>query len=145
VRVSLFHAYDGRRIITNCFASHVHRVQQIADAAIAFDRAVATMGMSMKKYVKLAREMVLLKIPDHRLRDIEDIGDLDPGKVCVISTGSQGEPMSALALMAASEDAFQHDATTIEDLQRHVRRAAGRYVNQQTRRRPMIVPVVMEA
>ncbi len=104
VLYDLFHAYEGRRIITTCFASHVHRVQQIADAALAFDRTVATMGMSMKKNVRLAREMGLLKIPDHRLRDIDDIGDLDPAKVCIISTGSQGEPMSALSLMAANEN-----------------------------------------
>ncbi|MCU0310039.1 MAG: ribonuclease J [Acidimicrobiales bacterium] len=104
VLYDLFHAYEGRRIITTCFASHVHRVQQIADAAMAFDRTVATMGMSMKKNVRLAREMGLLKIPDHRLRDIDDIADLDPAKVCIISTGSQGEPMSALALMAANEN-----------------------------------------
>lgn len=104
VLYDLFHAYEGRRIITTCFASHVHRVQQIADAAMAFDRTIATMGMSMKKNVRLAREMGLLHIPDHALRDIDDIADLDPAKVCVISTGSQGEPMSALALMAAGEN-----------------------------------------
>jgi len=104
VLYDLFHEFEGQRIITTCFASHVHRVQQIADAAIAFDRTVATMGMSMKKNVKMAREMGLLEIPDHRLRDIDDIADLDPSKVCIISTGSQGEPMSALALMAANEN-----------------------------------------
>jgi ribonuclease J len=104
VLYDLFHQYEGRRIITTCFASHVHRVQQIADAAIAFDRTVATMGLSMKKNVRMAREMGLLRIPDHRLRDIDDIGDLDPAKVCIISTGSQGEPMSALALLAAKEN-----------------------------------------
>jgi ribonuclease J len=79
-------------------------VQQIADAAIAFDRTIATMGLSMLKNVRLAREMGLLHIPESRLRDIEDVGDLDPAKVCVISTGSQGEPMSALALLASSEN-----------------------------------------
>ncbi|CAN5668921.1 ribonuclease J [soil metagenome] len=99
----LFHAHEGRRIITACFASHIHRVQQIADAAIAFDRTIATLGMSMKKNVALARSMGLLDIPDRHLRDIEDVADLDPGKVCIISTGSQGEPMSALTLMAANE------------------------------------------
>jgi ribonuclease J len=104
VLYDLFHEYEGRRIITTCFASHVHRVQQIADAAIAFDRTIATMGLSMKKNVRMAREMGLLRIPDHRLRDIDEIGDLDPAKVCVISTGSQGEPMSALALLAAREN-----------------------------------------
>ncbi len=104
VLYDLFHRYEGRRIITTCFASHIHRVQQIADAAISFDRVVATMGMSMKKNVRMAREMGLLNIPEDRLRDIADVGDLPPEKVCVISTGSQGEPMSALSLMAANEN-----------------------------------------
>jgi len=96
----LFHEHEGRRIVIACFASHIHRVQQIADAAVAFDRKVATLGLSMKKNVRLARDMGLLRIPDHALVDIDDVRDLPPGKVCVISTGSQGEPMSALSLMA---------------------------------------------
>ncbi|HWJ62926.1 MAG TPA: ribonuclease J [Acidimicrobiales bacterium] len=99
----LIAASKGRRIITACFASHVHRVQQIADAAIANGRVIATLGMSMKKNVRLAKEMGLLTIPDNKLLDIEDVKDLDPGTVCIISTGSQGEPMSALAKMAANE------------------------------------------
>ena len=103
VLYDLFHAHEGRRIITACFASHVHRVQQIADAAVAFDRKIATLGMSMKKNVKLARSLGLLNIPEGSLIDIEEIDKHDPGKVCIISTGSQGEPMSALALMAATE------------------------------------------
>ena len=96
----LFHQHEGRRIVIACFASHIHRVQQIADAALAFERKVATLGMSMKKNVRLARDMGLLRIPDYALVDIDDVRDLPPGQVCVISTGSQGEPMSALALMA---------------------------------------------
>ena len=96
----LFHQHEGRRIVIACFASHIHRVQQIADAAVAFGRKVATLGMSMKKNVRLARDMGLLRIPDHALVDIDDVRDMPPGQVCVISTGSQGEPMSALALMA---------------------------------------------
>jgi ribonuclease J len=104
VLYELFHQYEGQRIITTCFASHIHRVQQIADAALAFDRTIATMGMSMKKNVRLAREMGLLRIPDSKLRDIDDVDDVDPSKTCVISTGSQGEPMSALALLASSEN-----------------------------------------
>ena len=103
VLADLVAANAGRRIITACFASHVHRVQQIADAAIANGRTIATLGMSMKKNVRLAREMGLLDIPENKLIDIADIGDLPPGEVCVISTGSQGEPMSALAKMAANE------------------------------------------
>jgi ribonuclease J len=96
----LFHQHEGRRIVIACFASHIHRVQQIADAAVAFGRKVATLGMSMKKNVRLARDMGLLRIPDQALVDIDDVRDLSPGQVCVISTGSQGEPMSALSLMA---------------------------------------------
>jgi ribonuclease J len=100
VLYDLFHEHEGRRIVIACFASHIHRVQQIAAAAVAFDRKVATLGLSMKKNVRLAREMGLLRIPDSALVDIDDVRDLPPGEVCVISTGSQGEPMSALALMA---------------------------------------------
>jgi ribonuclease J len=104
VLYDLFHEHEGRRIVIACFASHIHRVQQIADAAIAFGRKVATIGLSMKKNVKLAREMGLLNIPESALIDIEDIGDHPDGNVCVISTGSQGEPMSALTRMANREN-----------------------------------------
>ena len=100
VLYELFHNHEGRRIVIACFASHIHRVQQIADAAIEHGRKVATLGLSMKKNVKLARSMGLLDIPEYALVDIDDVDDLPPGEVCVISTGSQGEPMSALALMA---------------------------------------------
>ncbi|HET6952747.1 MAG TPA: ribonuclease J [Acidimicrobiales bacterium] len=100
VLYQLFHENEGRRIVIACFASHIHRVQQIADAAVAFRRKVATLGLSMKKNVRLARDMGLLHIPDGALVDIDDVRDLPPGQVCVISTGSQGEPMSALTLMA---------------------------------------------
>jgi ribonuclease J len=100
----LFAANTGKRIITACFASHIHRVQQIADAAVANGRTIATLGRSMMKNVALARTMGLLHIPDASLVDIEQIDQFEPGKVCVISTGSQGEPMSALSLMAAGEN-----------------------------------------
>ena len=104
VLADLFHAQEGRRIVIACFASHLHRIQQICNAAIERGRTVATLGMSMKKNVRLAREMGLLRIPDASLVDIDDLGDRDPAEVCVISTGSQGEPLSALALMAAGEN-----------------------------------------
>ena len=104
VLYDLFHEHEGRRIVIACFASHVHRVQQIADAAIAFGRKVATLGLSMKKNMRLAREMGLLDIPERSIIDIEDIGDLPDGDICVISTGSQGEPMSALTRMANGEN-----------------------------------------
>jgi ribonuclease J len=100
----LFVANADKRIIVTCFASHLHRIQQIADAAVVNGRTIATLGRSMGKNVALARSMGLLSIPDASLVDIEKIGDLDPRRVCVISTGSQGEPLSALALMAAGEN-----------------------------------------
>jgi ribonuclease J len=100
----LFSAHRDKRIIVACFASHIHRIQQIADAAIANGRIIATLGRSMGKNVALARSMGLLTIPDDHLVDIDAIGDYDPRRVCVISTGSQGEPMSALTLMAASDN-----------------------------------------
>lgn len=103
VLYDLFHAHEGRRIITACFASHVHRVQQIANAAIAFDRKIATLGLSMKKNVRLARKMGLLDIPESSLIDIEKVDQYEPHEVCIISTGSQGEPMSALTLMAQAD------------------------------------------
>jgi ribonuclease J len=100
----LFRARAGRRIIVACFASHIHRVQQIADAAIDCGRIVATLGRSMNKNVALARDLGLLNIPSDKLRAIEDVGDVAPEQLCIISTGSQGEPMSALALMASGEN-----------------------------------------
>jgi len=104
VLATLFAAHPDTRVIMACFASHIHRIQQIADAAIANGRTVATLGRSMGKNVALARSMGLLRIPDDRLIDIERIGDLDPRRLCVISTGSQGEPMSALSLMASADN-----------------------------------------
>ncbi|MGP8008440.1 MAG: ribonuclease J [Acidimicrobiales bacterium] len=96
----------GRRFIVTCFASHIHRVQQVADAAIGGGRKVATLGRSMQKNVALARELGLLDIDEKSIVDIEDVDRLAPGQVCVISTGSQGEPMSALSRLAIGENRF---------------------------------------
>jgi ribonuclease J len=104
VLADLFRDHADKRIIVTCFASHIHRIQQVALAAIAEGRTVATLGRSMGKNVALARRMGLLNIADEQIVDIEDVGDIDPRRVCVISTGSQGEPLSALALMAAGEN-----------------------------------------
>jgi ribonuclease J len=103
---TLFNQHRGRRIITASFASHLHRIQQIADAAIDSGRKVATLGMSMRKNVRLGIDLGVLSIPESSLIDIEEIGRHAPGELCVISTGSQGEPMSALALLARAENKF---------------------------------------
>lgn len=103
---SLFAEQQGRRIITASFASHLHRIQQIADAAVATGRKIATLGLSMRKNVRLGRDLGVLSIPESALIDVEDLDRYEPGEVCVISTGSQGEPMSALALLARGENKF---------------------------------------
>lgn len=100
---SLFHEHRDQRIIVGAFASHIHRVQQIAEVALEQDRTIVTLGRSMKRNVSLARDLGLLKIPDNRIADIADADDIDPLKTCIISTGSQGEPRSALTLMAAND------------------------------------------
>jgi ribonuclease J len=97
---------QGKRIIVGCFASHIHRVQQVIEAAVHSGRKVTTLGRSMRRNIQIAREMGKLDISDDALFDIEKIGDHDPAKVLILSTGSQGEPMSALSLMAAGENRF---------------------------------------
>jgi ribonuclease J len=98
------HEQEGRRVIVACFASHIHRVQQLSDAAIAFGRKIAPMGRSMRRNITMAREMGLLRIPDTALIDVEEVDRFEPGQVMVLSTGSQGEPMSALTLLASGEN-----------------------------------------
>ena len=104
VLYNLMHEQEGRRVIVACFASHIHRVQQLADAAIAFGRKIAPMGRSMRRNITMAREMGLLRIPDTALIDVEEVDRYEPGQVMVLSTGSQGEPMSALTLLANGEN-----------------------------------------
>lgn len=103
VLYDLMHDHIGRRIITACFASHIHRVQQLADAAQSFGRVIAPLGRSMRKNITMARQMGILDIPESALIDIEDIDKYEPGQVCIVCTGSQGEPMSALALLGSGE------------------------------------------
>ena len=97
---TIFMSNRKSRIIVACFASHIHRIQQVVDAALGNGRRIALLGRSMVKNVGVARELGLLKVPDGAFVEIESIAKLDPGQFCVISTGSQGEPMSALSLMA---------------------------------------------
>jgi len=94
----------GRRVVVACFASHIHRVQQVIDAAVASGRRVATLGRSMGKNVEVARRLGILSVEDGVIVDIERIETVPDGEVCIISTGSQGEPMSALSLMATGDN-----------------------------------------
>ena len=100
----VFASQTDKRIVVACFASHMHRVQQIIDAAVASGRKVATLGRSMGKNVELGIRLGIITIPKGTLIDIEHVDTVPPGQMCVISTGSQGEPMSALSLMATGDN-----------------------------------------
>ncbi|HHW70027.1 MAG TPA: ribonuclease J [Clostridiales bacterium] len=90
------------RIIVATFASNIHRIQQIIDAAVKFDRKVAISGRSMINVVSVALELGYLNVPKNTLIDLDRINDYPANKITVITTGTQGEPMSALSRMAAS-------------------------------------------
>jgi ribonuclease J len=92
-----------RRIIVACFSSHVHRVQQVFDAAEKAGRKVALVGRSMIRNMGIAAELGYLHVPEDILVDVKRIGDLRDDELVLISTGSQGEPMAALSRMANGE------------------------------------------
>jgi ribonuclease J len=96
-------ARSRQRVIVACFASHVHRVQQILDAAVAHGRKVVYVGRSMVRNMSVARDLGYLKIPANTLIDVRDIDSHRPEDVVIICTGSQGEPLSALTRMANRE------------------------------------------
>ena len=104
VLADLIRKAQGKRVVLACFASHIHRVQQVIDAAVSQGRTVATLGRSMNRNVRLARELGVLHYDDRSIIDIEDAAQVPPEKLLIVSTGSQGEPMSALSLMAAGEN-----------------------------------------
>ena len=89
-----------RRIIVACFSSHVHRVQQVLDAADKAGRKVAMVGRSMVRNMGIAAELGYLTVPEGVLVDVKKLDDLPDQKVVLICTGSQGEPMAALSRMA---------------------------------------------
>ncbi|HET7327849.1 MAG TPA: ribonuclease J [Nocardioidaceae bacterium] len=89
-----------RRIIVACFASHVHRVQQVLDAAVHHGRKVAFIGRSMVRNMGVARDLGYLHVPGDLLVDAREVDALPPESVVLVSTGSQGEPLSALSRMA---------------------------------------------
>lgn len=89
-----------KRVIVACFASHVHRVQQVLDAAHTCGRHVAFVGRSMVRNMGVAGDLGYLRIPPGLIVDLRDVESLPESKVVLVSTGSQGEPLSALARMA---------------------------------------------
>ena len=91
------------RIIVACFASHVHRVQQVLDTAAKHRRKVAFVGRSMVRNMGVARDLGYLHVPGGLLVDLREAEEMPPREVVLISTGSQGEPMSALSRMAGRD------------------------------------------
>ena len=95
----VFARCEGRIVVTS-FASNIHRVQQVIDAAYALDRKVALVGRSMRKNVGIGRNLGHIEVPDGLLVGPREIDDFPDERVVIISTGSQGEPLSALRRMA---------------------------------------------
>ena len=95
----VFARCEGRIVVTS-FASNIHRVQQVLDAAQALDRKVALVGRSMRKNVTIGRHLGHIEVPDGMLVGVREIADFPDERVVIVSTGSQGEPLSALRRMA---------------------------------------------
>ena len=104
-------SYSDKRIIIATFASNVHRVQQIIDASVNHNRKVAVTGRSMINVVNAAVRLGYMNVPEGVLIDIDDIKKYPPEKITIVTTGSQGEPMSALYRMAFSD----HDKVVLSD------------------------------
>ena len=100
-------ARSKRRVIVASFSSHVHRVQQVVDAAVANNRKVALVGRSMVRNMQIAQEMGYLNVPEGVLIDSKHAGDIPENQLVYMSTGSQGEPMAVLARMANLEHDIQ--------------------------------------
>jgi len=94
------------RVVVATFASHIHRIQHVLTLAARHGRRVALLGMSMQKNVGLAADLDYLHVPEGLLLPIEELAALPPERQVILSTGSQGEPNSALALMAAGEHKY---------------------------------------
>jgi ribonuclease J len=99
------------RLVAACFASHIHRVQQIVDAAVDAGRFIGFMGRSMLRNVPTAEELGLIKLPKGAVLPLDELFDKPPEQTAIICTGSQGEPFAAVSLMAAGE----HRSVTIEE------------------------------
>ena len=99
----LFSAARNKRIIIATFASNISRIQLIINCAVRYGRKLAFSGRSMINYMKVAQELGYVKVPDNLIIDIDQLKEYPPEKIVLATTGSQGEPMSALSRMAYSD------------------------------------------
>ncbi len=97
-----------RRIIVACFASNLHRIQQVCTIAEEFNRRIAFVGRSMVNNVEVGRELKYLKVSDRSLMTVDEIQGVPPEQTVIVCTGSQGEPLAALSLIAAGEHKKVH-------------------------------------
>ncbi len=97
---SFFEKAENKRIIIATFASNIYRIQQILDLAVRHKRKVAVSGRSMINNIRMAFELGYLKAPENVMIEPEQVKDYEPGQIVLITTGSQGEPLSALSRMA---------------------------------------------
>ena len=111
---ALFARCEGRIVVTS-FASNIHRVQQVVDAATANNRKVALVGRSMRKNVNIGRSLGHIEVPEGMLVQPREIDDFPDQRIVIISTGSQGEPLSALRRMAHRDhpQVELHDGDTV--------------------------------
>ncbi len=102
----IFSEHAHQRVIVSTFASHIHRMIQIIESALTQNRKIAFLGRSIHTNIGIAREQGLLTFDDRCLIDIEEVDNFAPHEVCIICTGSQGEPLSALSLIASGQSRF---------------------------------------
>lgn len=98
----VFHEAPGR-VIVACFASNINRVQQVVDVATRYGRKVAAAGRSMERNIEIARELGYLRVQDGVMIRLEQVGEFPDSDVAIVTTGSQGEPLSALSRMAMED------------------------------------------
>lgn len=99
----LFDRAEGRRIIIATFSSNIHRIQQIINEAVRHGRRVAVSGRSMTNVIAKAVELNYISVPDNTLIDIDEVNNYDPEELVIATTGSQGEPLSALSRMSSGD------------------------------------------
>lgn len=102
---SIYEIFDNAqgRVILSTFSSNISRIQQIVQVAVEFDRKIAIIGRSMENVVQIARDFGYIKIPDNAIIPVEDVREYKAKEICVLCTGSQGEPMAALSRIANGE------------------------------------------
>ena len=102
----IFLEHSDKRIVVSTFASHIHRIIQIVESAIANGRKVAFLGRSLHTNLEVVKKLKIYEIAKKHLIDIEEIDNFANDKICIIATGSQGEPLSALSLVASGQSRF---------------------------------------